>query len=109
MSLVKPGSMMDIVTNIHSKRKTETMVSFYQGERAYGADAYSLLTRKPELTYARLPTLLGRHEEHPAVALLEGAYFPTKVGYNETRGGLAIHHPAPANDEMPPVRAWCVV
>ena len=30
VSLVKPGSMMDIVTNIHSKRKTETMVSFYQ-------------------------------------------------------------------------------
>lgn len=23
--------MMDIVTNIHSKRKTETMISFYQG------------------------------------------------------------------------------
>lgn len=105
VSLVKPGSMMDIVTNIHSKRKTETMVSFYQGERSYGADAYSLLTRKPEVTYARVPTLLGRHEEHPAVALLEGAYFPTKVGYNETRGGLAIEHSAPATDEMPPVRA----
>lgn len=99
--------MMDIVTNIHSKRKTETMVSFYQGERSYGADAYSLLTRKPEVTYARLPTLLGRHEGHPAVALLGDAYFPTKVGYNETRGGLAIHHPAPAQDEMPPVRACC--
>ncbi len=28
---VKPGTMMDIVTNIHSKRKTETMISFYQG------------------------------------------------------------------------------
>jgi hypothetical protein len=33
VSLVKPGSMMDIVTNVHSKRKTENMVSFYEGER----------------------------------------------------------------------------
>ncbi|KAM3570136.1 hypothetical protein VYU27_007796, partial [Nannochloropsis oceanica] len=92
VSLVKPGTMMDIVTNIHSKRKTETMISFYQGERSYGADAYSLLTRRPEVTYARIPTLLGRHDEHPSVALLEEAYFPTKVSYNESSGGLAILH-----------------
>ena len=51
----------------------------YPGERSYGADAYSLLTRRPEVTYARIPTLLGRHDEHPSVALLEEAYFPTKV------------------------------
>ena len=110
---VKPGTMMDIVTNIHSKRKTETMPRYpppppslppslppfpppahvphppslppsvspfhAPGERSYGADAYSLLTRRPEMTYARIPTLLGRHDEHPSVELLEEAYFPTKV------------------------------
>ncbi|TFJ83042.1 hypothetical protein NSK_005667 [Nannochloropsis salina CCMP1776] len=92
VSLVKPGTMMDIVTNIHSKRKTETMISFYQGERSYGADAYSLLTRRPDVTYARLPTLLGRHDDHPSVTLLGEAYFPTRVSYNESAGGLAIHH-----------------
>ena len=129
---VKPGTMMDIVTNIHSKRKTETMISFYQGrerreggkeemngwmiawiniilsllhtvthppphtlpsgERSYGADAYSLLTRRPEVTYARLPTLLGRHDEHPSVALLEAAYFPTKVTRRK-KEGVPSHPP----------------
>lgn len=54
--------------------------------RSYGADAYSLLTRRPEKTYARLSTLLGKHDEHPAVALLDQSYFPTKVRTTAERG-----------------------
>jgi hypoxia up-regulated 1 len=111
VSLIQPGSMMEIVTNVHSKRKTENIVSFYEGERSYGAgaghahcsgpsrrcseracarvsDAWALQTRKPELTYARLSTLLGRRESHPAVGLLQEAYFPFQVGSRrETRVG----------------------
>jgi hypothetical protein len=38
--------MMDIVTNVHSKRKTENMVSFYEGER-YSTHPYTTTIPTP--------------------------------------------------------------
>lgn len=38
-----------------------------------------------QVTYARLSTLLGRKADHPSVALITSAYFPTKISYNETK------------------------
>lgn len=70
--------------------------------RSYGADAYSLLTRRPEKTYARLSTLLGKHDEHPAVALLDQSYFPTKVHsitIEERRGEESEHSKTYKTDE----------
>lgn len=74
------------------------MISFYGGERAYGADAYNLLTRRPDLTYARATTLLGRGLDHPAVGTLQEGYFPMKLAYNSTSGGLMVQHKASVND-----------
>jgi len=67
VALVQRNSPLEIVTNLHSKRKTEQMVLFDNGARFYGADASSLLARKPHLTPAAMTLMLGRDHEHPTV------------------------------------------
>ena len=46
VALVAPGAPLEIVTNFHSKRKTPTAVTFYRGERMFGADSMALITLK---------------------------------------------------------------
>ena len=67
VALVQRGAPLEIVTNLHSKRKTEQMILFDQGSRFYGADANSLLARKPTKTPAGMSVMLGRDDTHPAV------------------------------------------
>jgi len=67
VALVQRNAPLEIVTNLHSKRKTEVMVLFDNGSRFYGADASSLLVRKPQKTPASLGVMLGRDAEHPTV------------------------------------------
>ena len=67
VALVQSGAPLEIVTNLHSKRKTEQMILFDRGQRFYGADANSLLARKSHLTPAAMSLLLGRDDQHPAV------------------------------------------
>lgn len=67
VALVQRGSPLEIVTNMHSKRKTEQMILFDSGTRFYGADASSLLARKPKQTPVQMTLQLGRDEEHPVV------------------------------------------
>jgi hypoxia up-regulated 1 len=67
VALVQRGAPLEIVTNFHSKRKTEQMILFDQGTRFYGADASSLLARKPGKTPVQMSLMLGRDEEHPCV------------------------------------------
>jgi hypoxia up-regulated 1 len=67
VALVQRGAPLEIVTNLHSKRRTEQMVLFDQGTRFYGADASSLLARKSTKTPVGMTVMLGRDEEHPAV------------------------------------------
>jgi hypoxia up-regulated 1 len=67
VALVQSGSPLEIVTNLHSKRKTEQMILFDQNQRFYGADAASLLARKSHQTPEAMSVLLGRDEKHPIV------------------------------------------
>jgi molecular chaperone DnaK (HSP70) len=67
VALVQRGAPLEIVTNLHSKRRTEQMVLFDQGSRFYGADANGLLARKPTKTPVGMSVVLGRDEDHPAV------------------------------------------
>lgn len=91
VALVQPGAPLEIVTNHFSKRKTETAVSFVRGERQFGSDAFGMLSRKPEQSYARLTSLLGRHEAHPAVEKAKRSFvLPARVRFNETRHALAL-------------------
>ena len=67
VALVQRGAPLEIVTNLHSKRKTEQMVLFDAGTRFYGADANSLYGRKPHLTPTGMSIMLGRSHDHPSV------------------------------------------
>lgn len=67
VALVQRGAPLEIVTNLHSKRKTEQMVLFDQDSRFFGSDASSLLARKPTKTPSGMSVMLGRDENHPAV------------------------------------------
>jgi len=67
VALVQSGNPLEIVTNLHSKRKTEQMILFDRQQRFYGADASALLARKSHLTPAAMSVLLGRDDQHPVV------------------------------------------
>jgi hypoxia up-regulated 1 len=67
VALVQSGSPLEIVTNLHSQRKTEQMILFDKTQRFYGADASSLLARKSHQTPAAMSLLLGRDDLHPVV------------------------------------------
>jgi molecular chaperone DnaK (HSP70) len=67
VALVQSGSPLEIVTNLHSKRKTEQMVLFDRQQRFYGADASALLARKSHQTPQAMTVLLGRDDQHPVV------------------------------------------
>jgi hypothetical protein len=69
VALVQRGAPLEIVTNLHSKRRTEQMILFDQGSRFFGADASSLLARKPTKTPGGMSVMLGRDENHPAVTV----------------------------------------
>mmetsp|Transcript_24177 Transcript_24177/g.56977 ORF Transcript_24177/g.56977 Transcript_24177/m.56977 type:complete len:934 (-) Transcript_24177:73-2874(-) len=90
VALVQRGAPLEIVTNMHSKRKTEQMILFDQGARLYGADANSLLARKPTKTPMGMSIMLGRDEDHPAVKVLSERHYPLTPEYNETRKGLYL-------------------
>ncbi|KAL7544481.1 hypothetical protein ACHAWF_007870, partial [Thalassiosira exigua] len=90
VALVQRNSPLEIVTNLHSKRKTEQMVLFDAGSRFYGADAASLAARKPHLTPSAMTVLLGRDEAHPAVTALKERHYAFSPEYNATRSGVCL-------------------
>ena len=65
VALVQSGAPLEIVTNLHSKRKTEQMILFDRGQRFYGADANALLARKSQLTPVSMSVMLGKDDAHP--------------------------------------------
>lgn len=67
VALVQRGAPLEIVTNLHSKRKTEHLILFDSGSRFYGADASSLLARKPLKTPTTMSVMLGKEQDHPTV------------------------------------------
>jgi hypoxia up-regulated 1 len=79
VALVQRGAPLEIVTNLHSKRKTEQMVLFDEGTRFFGADANGLLARKPTKTPAAMSVTLGRDEDHPAVKVCIRYFSQSKI------------------------------
>jgi len=90
VALVKRNAPLEIVVNMHSKRKTEQMILFDSDTRFYGSDAKSLIGRKPTFTPYSMGMLLGRDESHPVVQDQYSEYNPMQPFYNETRSGLGI-------------------
>lgn len=89
VALVQRGAPLEIVTNLHSKRKTENMILFDSNTRFYGADANSLYGRKPQKTPSALSVMLGRDEDHPTVTVR----FNQHMAYAHTTTTLHSHNP----------------
>jgi len=90
VALVQRGAPLEIVTNMHAKRRTEQMVLFDSGTRFYGADANSLYGRKPHLTPTGMSIMLGRSHDHPTVQVLAERHYPIIPEYNVTRSGVCV-------------------
>lgn len=90
VALVQRNSPIEIVTNLHSKRKTEQMILFDSGVRLYGSDANSLIARKPLLTPMSMSLYLGRSEEHPSVQVLAERHYPIQPTFYHNRSGVYL-------------------
>ena len=77
VALVQRGAPLEIVTNLHAKRKTENLILFDESTRFYGADANSLYGRKPDKSPMAVSVFLGRDDEHPSVNV-------SIIGYSTT-------------------------
>ena len=60
ITLVKPGQPFSIVENTATKRKTETMVTFTQDTRLFGADSYIEQTKYPLNSFGAMHKYLGQ-------------------------------------------------
>jgi hypoxia up-regulated 1 len=90
VAIVQPGTPLEIVSNFQSKRKTPTCVTFYRGERMFGADSYALMSRKPELTFSRIFRMMGRTPSHPLMQEFNAQYFPYSIYANSTSGATSL-------------------
>ncbi len=85
VALVQPGKPLEIVSNFQSKRKTPTAITFYRGERMFGADATALQTRKPDLSFTKMHRMLGRDPSDTLVQEIREQYYPYEMYGNDTR------------------------
>merc|ERR1719446_105382 len=90
VALVQRNSPLEIVTNLHSKRKTEQLILFDRGTRFYGADASSVMARKPLQAPEAMSVMLGRGDDHPFVQVLAERHYPLMPKYNDTRSGVSL-------------------
>lgn len=86
VAIVQPGAPMEIVTNLQSKRKTPTAISFYRGERMFGADATAIIARKPDLTFVKSNRILGKSIDHSVIQQMKDQFYPYEIYRNETTG-----------------------
>lgn len=56
----------------------------------FGSDAYALMGRKPELSFAKIYRMLGRVAEHPLVQEIPKQYFPYEIYTNQTSKNTCI-------------------
>ena len=97
VALVKPGTPFEIVTNVHTKRKTQSIVGFDNGERLFGGDAKTLSGRRPHLVFDGVRRLLGRGMDHPAVATMEKRYVGYGVQGDDERKTIRMSYEANGN------------
>merc|ERR1712135_192524 len=69
IAVAAPGVPMEIVLNKESKRKTPVAISFRNGERTFGEDAFTVGVKFPSNMYFYLLDLLGKKIDNPLVQL----------------------------------------
>lgn len=101
IAIVQPGSPLEIVTNLQSKRKTPTCLAFYKEERLFGSDAYALMGRKPDVSLAKFNRLIGRTVEHTRAKELKKQYFPYELSsLNDSSVHFAVENVTYSAEEL---------
>lgn len=90
VALVAPGHPFKIALDISSKRKLATIVGFDEGERRFGNEARSLITKRPLTLFSQIGTLLGKSMDTEILEEFKAAYFPYEFVEDEERSTIRI-------------------
>jgi len=93
VSMIQPGKPIEIVSNIHSKRKTDTAVSFFEPVRVFGSDALNHDLKAKKKVYVNTNAALGYHmkSKDENVLNFDQKFYPAdKIGFNETRQSVSF-------------------
>merc|ERR1719456_1229737 len=95
VAVMRPGKALEIVLNSHSKRKTPTVVSFFEAVRTFGDDGLAHMGKAPAKVPTFFHTLLGTNYTAQDVEAdgrfwkdfgLGQQFYALQMAYNETRG-----------------------
>jgi len=90
VAVVAPGHAFEIALDPSSKRKSPAVVGFDDGERRFGNDATSLITKRPAETYSYISRLLGKSIDSPIVSEFKAQYYPYQFEADEVRNTVRI-------------------
>jgi len=90
VALVAPGHPFEIALDVASKRKSPAIVGFDAGERRFGNEATSLVTKRPKQTFMFMTRLLGKSIDTPIIQELTEQYYPYSFVEDEERGTIRI-------------------
>jgi len=90
VALVAPGHPFEIALDVASKRKSPAIVGFDAGERRFGNEATSLVTKRPKQTFMYMTRLLGKSIDTPIIQELTEQYYPYSFVADEERGTIRI-------------------
>jgi hypoxia up-regulated 1 len=88
-TLVQPGKTFQIVENSASKRKTETMITFGNEQRDYGADSFIASGKFPETTFSELHRNFGEQFDAEVMSKFKEQRFITNNLVSDERGHVA--------------------
>ncbi|CAD5112087.1 DgyrCDS1328 [Dimorphilus gyrociliatus] len=67
VAIVKPGVPMEVALSKESKRKTDVVISYRDGDRSFGGPAMSTAVKYPRLAYRFLKYIVGKKADSPSV------------------------------------------
>ena len=102
-ALVTPRNLLEIVLTKDTKRKDQSAISFWKGERYFGGEAADLGSRYPASTFASVKSLLGRGGDGAWMAYADR--YPATVINRTSAGSVQFHVP---DDEDEGVEVYTV-
>lgn len=90
VAIVAPGHPFEVAIDPASKRKSPAIVGFDSGERRFGHDAMSLVTKRPKETFLYLSRLLGKSIDTPIIQQFTDQYYPYTFIEDKERGTIRI-------------------
>ena len=86
ITLVKPGQSFQIVENVTSKRKTESMMTIGPEQRLFSADSFVAAARYPKTTFTEAASQFGVTYDADELARLQADRFVMNEFVEDDRG-----------------------